>query len=159
MTAWQRSNVLNRQEKGIGAIPFKRLLMAGGIGGAVAMFTSRLTGFAPGCTGGLLVFALALVVTHPIQGHPLFSYLYRTVKGWMAVAAAHNPAQSATLLAHLLQVQPEDGVLDAETEFNLPTPDTTDEPTPEQWVYLGSFDQADDHTLVIDLDPFQGQKA
>ena len=45
MTAWQRSNITVRSEKGIGAISFKRLLIAGGTGGLVAMIGGRVAGF------------------------------------------------------------------------------------------------------------------
>src|SRR5687768_4186538 len=81
MTAWQRSNITVRTEKGIGPVSLKRLLLAGGIAGIVAMISGRIIGFFPSCLSAGVVLALVLVISHPVEGLPLFAFSLRTLKG------------------------------------------------------------------------------
>ena len=68
MTAWQRSNITQRSEKGLGPISFKRILLAGGAGGIMAMIGGRLIGFFPGCLSGAIILGVVLAITHPVEG-------------------------------------------------------------------------------------------
>ncbi len=78
MTAWQRSHITERSEKGIGPISFKRLLIAGASGGIVAMLAGRTLGFFPGCLSAGLALAAVLAATHPVEGLPLFAFGFRS---------------------------------------------------------------------------------
>jgi hypothetical protein len=55
MTAKMKSRITERQEKGLGPISFKRLLMAGGAGVMSAMILTKMIGFFPGCAGAVFI--------------------------------------------------------------------------------------------------------
>jgi hypothetical protein len=116
MTAWQRSNITERAEKGFGPISFKRLLLAGGAAGIVAMLGGRALGFAPSCLSAAVVLALVLIITHPVEGMPLLTFSLRTLRGlatWLihdqegVISTAGQPCRS-----------PPDGVLLADDVYD-----------------------------------------
>jgi hypothetical protein len=149
MTAWQRSNITERTEKGIGAVSFKRLLAAAGAGGIVAMIGGRVIGFLPACAGGAAVLVVVLVITHPVEGLPLFAAALRTLRGLAAMGRS-------SLLARLMQVEEGAGKLDGDVVFDTAAePEETDDDLDEEWEYLGSFGDVGREGLSAEANPFR----
>jgi hypothetical protein len=156
MVAWQRTHITRREERGIGPISFKRLLLAGGLGAAVAMIGSRTVGFLPGCSAGGLLLAVGLALTHPREGMPLASRLVRTARGLAVVAAVHGEAGWGVRLAQALSLTPQDGLLDADRLYEASPSDTTAPGLLDgEWAYLGGFPQADEDGLSATGNPFR----
>lgn len=154
MTAVQRSNVLIRQEKGFGSITLPRLLMAGGVGAIVALFATNSVGLVPGCSSSAIVVAVILVLTHPIEGLPLFKFALRTMYGLATVAAIDNADGLPGLAAQLMQTNAEEGILKAQDEYSVGEDSINDDELDQGWAYLGDFTNASGHGLAIIDDPF-----
>jgi len=158
VTAWQRSNITVRHEKGIGAVSFRRLLVAGGAGAIVALVSGRLVGFFPSCLGAGVVLAVVLVITHPVEGMPLFAFSLRNLRGLATVAAATRQTDSLSVIGRALRVTPEEGILQADAAFdseweNEETEDLLD----GDWEYLGRFADAPREGLSAAENPFKGK--
>lgn len=155
MTAWQRTQILRRHEKGIGAVSFKRLLLAGGAGALTALAAGRLVGFAPSCLGAGVVAGAALALTQPVEGLPLLAFGLRSLRGLAAAGAAEGRRGPAAWLARALRVTPEEGLLRADEL------DGVDEGGPGDlleagWEYLGRFAEAPRAGLAAVANPFAG---
>src|SRR5687768_312178 len=111
MVAVQRSNVIIRQEKGIGPVALPRLIMAGGALGFMFLFGSRLIGMIPGLILAIIIGCGVLILTHPVAGMPFFRYAFRTVYGWATIAAIQNKGGLLQNLAQLINAKPEEGIL------------------------------------------------
>jgi hypothetical protein len=160
MTAWQRSNITQRSEKGLGAISFKRLLIAGGTGGLVAMIGGRVAGFAPSCVGALVVLAVVLAITHPVEGLPLFGALLRSLRGLVAIALRHGRGGLSSFAGRVLQVAPEDGMLDADEVYDMTwEADSDDGLLDTDWEYLGGFADVQREGLSAAENPFGRREA
>jgi hypothetical protein len=159
MTSWQRGNILKRAEKGIGPVSFKRLLMAGGAGALVAMLGSRLLGFTPACLSAGVVLAVALAITHPVEGLALLAYAAQVLRGWVALAALHGRGGALGALGRALHVAPDEGVLQADQVYGAAGEDDGGEPLlGGEWAYLGGFADVDDRGLAAVDDPFAQPK-
>lgn len=156
MTAWQRSNITVRTEKGIGPVSFKRLLLAGGTAGIIAMISGRIIGFFPSCLSAGVVLALVLIVTHPVEGLPLFAFTLRTVRGLATIAAFHDQGGSISVVGQVMRVSPQDGILDADTAYGTEWHDGEAEDLLDgEWEYLGSFTDVKGRGLAAADNPFQ----
>lgn len=114
MTAWQRTHILRRDEKGFGPISFKRILIAGFAGVLVTLFAGRALGFGGGTCLGLAVIGGVLLMTHPIQGRLAFRHLSEVVVGLLIVAALRGEDNLGRRLADLLKVESQDGALQSD---------------------------------------------
>ncbi len=155
LTAWQRTNITTREERGIGPISFKRLLLAGGIGAAAAMIGSRMGDFLSGFAGGGILLVVVLVLTHPRDGIPVYLYLIRTSYGLAALAALHGQSGMWAWLGSILRIDPSRGTLDADIAFHAACQD--DEAgalLDEEWAHLGGFADLDDEGLSAVPSPF-----
>ena len=155
MTAWQRSNITERAEKGMGPISFKRLLLAGGSAGIVAMIGGRALGFAPSCLSAAVVLALVLVITHPVEGMPLLTFSLRTLRGLATVAAIHDQEGVMSAVGRAMQVSPQDGVLLANDVYDAIWEDERGEDLLDaDWEYLGGYADVMGEGLSAADDPF-----
>jgi len=156
MTAWQRSNITQRSEKGIGPISFKRLLLAGGAGGIVAMIGGRAIGFFPACLSAGLVLAVVLAITHPVEGLALYAFGLRSLRGLAALAAIQKRAGLMALLGKAMQVSPREAVLQADQIYEAVWDDERDGDglLGAEWEYLGGFGDARGEGLSIVENPF-----
>lgn len=155
MTAWQRSNITERAEKGFGPISFKRLLLAGGAAGIVAMLGGRALGFAPSCLSAAVVLALVLVITHPVEGMPLVTFSLRTLRGLATVAAIHDQEGVMSTVGQAMQVNPQDGVLLANDVYDAIWEDERGEDLLDaDWEYLGGYTDVTGEGLSAADNPF-----
>ena len=159
MTAWQRSNITERAEKGIGPISFKRLLVAGGAAAIVATIGGRVIGFAPSCLSAAIVLAFVLTLTHPVEGMPLFAFSLRTLRGLATVAAMHDTDGMMTTVARAMQVSAQDGMLEADQVFDAVWEDEHEEDLVDaEWEYLGGFEDVRGEGLAAADNPFASRK-
>jgi hypothetical protein len=118
MTAYQRSNVTTRQERGIGPVSFKRVLLSGGTAAILAMLLGRFAGPLGSCLGGAFVLATLVVMTQPREGMSTFSYLLQSLRGWLTLLAVRGQLSGALgWLARLMLVNPRDGAASADQLF------------------------------------------
>lgn len=159
MTAWQRSNITERAEKGLGPISFKRLLMAGGAAGIIALVGGRAAGFVPSCLSAAVVLALVLIITHPVEGMPLFAFSLRTLRGLATVAALHDQAGMLATVGSVMRVSPQEGVLHADDVYEAIWQDEQDADLLDgEWEYLGSFADVKGEGLAAADNPFAGKQ-
>lgn len=152
MSAWQRSNVTVRNERGFGSLSFKRLLFAGSLAAITIMFSSKVMGFAPGCGTGLFALILALVLTHPTNGIPLIAFVTRNLRGLATVASMHG---QANMLAVVLQVKPGDGQLQAEDIYDAAQVSTGQRSIAGEWMLLpGGIPDTSDTGMMPLPSPF-----
>lgn len=153
MTAIQRSNVLKREEKGIGTISFRRLLVAGL--GAILFFVfgSRIFGWALACLSGLGLLAFILLLTQPVGGFPLAVHAARLAQGLALMVVLRDPnSRVGQVIQAVLHLQPEDGRLQAEQVYRGYQ---GDEPLatlaePEDWII---YREAEDDGLAFAASP------
>jgi len=159
MTAWQRSNITERAEKGFGPISFKRLLLAGGTAGIIALIGGRVLGFIPSCLSAAVVLALVLVITHPVEGMPLFAYSLRTLRGLATVAAIHDQEGSLSTVGRVMQVSPQDGVLQANDVYEATWEDEqAGDLLDADWEYLGGYIDVTGEGLSAADNPFTARE-
>jgi hypothetical protein len=159
MTAWQRSNITERAEKGIGPISFKRLLVSGGAAGIIALIGGRVAGFIPSCLTAAVVMAFVLVITHQVEGLPLFAFSLRTLRGLATVAAIHDQAGALSTVGRVMQVSPQDGVLHADVVFETIWQNEGNEDLVDaEWEYLGGFTDVKSEGLAAANNPFTDKK-
>ena len=159
MTAWQRSNITERAEKGIGPISFKRLLLAGGASGIVAIVGGRAMGFIPSCLSGVIILTFVLVITHPVEGMPLLAFALRSLHGLATVAAIHDTEGIMSNVGQAMRVSPEDGILQADAVFDAVWEDEHEEDLVDaEWEYLGGFEDVRGEGLAAADNPFASRK-
>ena len=157
MTAWQRSNITQRSEKGIGPISFKRLLVAGATGGIVAMIGGRIVGFFPACLGAGVVLALVLAISHPVEGLALYAFALRSLRGLAMLAAMQRRSGLLALAGRLLRVSPQEGILQADSVYHARWDEQAENPDDvldSQWEYLGGYGDAGSEGLSVVENPF-----
>ncbi len=154
MTAWMRTNVTTREEKGIGPVSFKRLLMAGGAGTMISLLGSRIIGFMPACGSGGIILILVLAFTHPVEGLSLFKRLTRSLRGLMTLSAINNQGGLSSTAGQIFQVKAEEGVLLANKVYETVYEGEDEEQLGSEWAYLGSFAGTSDAGLSVVADPF-----
>ncbi len=157
MTAFQRGNVTTRQERGLGPISFKRMLLAGGVAVILTMTLGRFLGPLGSCVAGALALALLLVMTQPREGLPTFITLLRALRGWLITAALQSELTGATgWLARLLLISPSEGIIVGSALFGareeLPAFDVED-----AWTFLD--DTPDEPGLILTADPSRADAA
>lgn len=114
MTAFMRSNVLKREEKGMGTVSFRRLLAGGAAAVLIFIFASRLLGWLFGCASSIALLAGVIAFTQPVGGFPLAMYLADLVGGWAVLLVARNPgSRRSRLMQRVLRIDPADALLDA----------------------------------------------
>ena len=154
MAADFKSHVLRRDEKGFMGIPFKRLLFSG-VGGGMVLIFAR---FAVGNVAFLLAFAafiLALALTGPRGGIPLWQRLLYRLRGSLMLAAARNPNSLAGQLGSLLEVPTDLVTLDGGVVFAPPEGEVEADMT--EWITFARADEADhDSGLVFLEKPLEG---
>ncbi len=154
MTAWQRTNILEREEKGLGPISFKRLLISGGAGLLITMLAGRIVGFTIGCAAGSVIISLILILTHPKDGFALYSYFIRTLRGLAILAAVDQAAGPLWLIGQALQVRPTDGIVLAAEVYHIHEEGAEPALPSGEWAFLGTFADADDEGLAPVTHPF-----
>ncbi len=116
MAADFKSHVLLRDEKGVFGIPFKRLLLAGVVGGLTyTLFNLTLPGWA--IATGAFAGLSTIILTGKRGGLPLWQrWLYR-LRGWLLLAAARDTLGLFGSLAKSLELPVELVKLDAAVVF------------------------------------------
>jgi hypothetical protein len=154
MAADIKSHVLRRDEKGFMGIPFKRLLL-GGVSGGMTLIIAR---FALGNLAFLVAavtFILALTLTGPRGGIPLWQRLLYRVRGSLMLAAERKPKSLAGRLGTALEMPTGLGTLDAEIIFAPPEGDVEADMT--EWITFAHAEEADhDSGLVFLEKPLEG---
>ena len=154
MAADIKSHVLRRDEKGFMGIPFKRLLL-GGVSGGMTLILAR---FAVGNLAFLIAaftFILALALTGPRGGIPLWQRLVYRVRGSLMLAAERKPKSLAGRLGTAFEMPTGLVTLDAEMVFAPPEGDVEADMT--EWITFAHADEADhDSGLVFLEKPLEG---
>jgi hypothetical protein len=140
MAAEFKSHVLRRDEKGFMGIPFKRLLLAGVSGGMVLVFTRLAVGNWAFLLS-LITFMLALALTGPRGGLPLWKRLLYRVRGSLMLAAARRPHSLAGRLGTTLEVPA--GLVTLEGEVVFAPPESEYQADMTEWVTFASAQEAD----------------
>lgn len=112
MTAWQRGKITRREEKGLGSISFRRLLIAGGVGGLVAMAFGGGGGFALAAGGGGFAFAALILLTAPVDGMTAGERLLRMGHGRLLSAYSRGEWRLPAKLMELLNLDEDSGTLE-----------------------------------------------
>ncbi len=140
MAADLKSHVLRRDEKGFAGIPFKRLLLAGVMGGMtliLARFAFGNGAFALAAITGVL----ALALTGSRGGLPLWQRLVYRARGSMMLAAARKPKSPVGRIGIALDVPAGLVALDADVVFA--PPELTIEADMTEWITFARSDEAD----------------
>lgn len=154
MAADIKSHVLRRDEKGFMGIPFKRLLL-GGVSGGMTLILAR---FAVGNLAFLLAamtLILALALTGPRGGIPLWQRLLYRMRGSLMLAAERKPKSIAGRLGATFDMPTGLVVLDSEVVFAPPEGDVEADMT--EWITFAHAGEADhDSGLVFVEKPLEG---
>jgi hypothetical protein len=154
MAADLKSHVLRRDEKGFMGIPFKRLLL-GGVSGGMTLIIAR---FAVGNFAFLiaaLTFILALTLTGPRGGLPLWQRLLYRMRGSLMLAAERKPKSLAGRLGAAFEMPTGLVALDASLVFAPPEGDVEADMT--EWITFAHAKEADhDSGLVFVEKPLEG---
>ena len=154
MAADFKSHVLRRDEKGFMGVPFKRLLLAG-LSGGMTLILARFALGNGAFLAATFAFALALTLTAPRGGLPLWQRLLYRLRGRLTLAAARKPHSPAGRLGALLDMPTDLVTLDAATLFA--PPETPAEADMTEWVTFARADEADhDAGLVFVEKPLAG---
>lgn len=146
MAADIKSHVLRRDEKGFAGIPFKRLLL-GGVSGGMTLIIAR---FAVGNLAFLLAALtciLALVLTGPRGGLPLWQRLLYRVRGSLMLAAERKPKSLSGRLGTALDMPTGLVVLDSEAVFAPPEGEVEADMT--EWVTFARAEEADHDSGLV----------
>lgn len=156
MTAKMRSRITERQEKGLGPVSFKRLLIAGGAGALSAMALTRIIGFCSGCAGAIAITVMVIVLTHPIEGLPLNTFLIRSARSLAAISALRTAesSQEPGPITQALKVGPEDATFHADEVYEVEWEDEGDELPPQSLIYKGGFGNLGRAGLAVVDNPF-----
>ncbi|NDJ76465.1 MAG: hypothetical protein GYB65_09415 [Chloroflexi bacterium] len=149
MAADLKSHVLRRDEKGFMGIPFKRLLL-GGVSGGMTLILAR---FAVGNFAFLiaaLTFILALTLTGPRGGLPLWQRLLYRMRGSLMLAAERKPKSLAGRLGTTFDMPTGLVALDAETVFAPPEDEVEADMT--EWITFARAEEADHDSGLVFVD-------
>jgi len=160
MAADLKSHVLRRDEKGFMGIPFKRLLL-GGVSGGMTLIIAR---FALGNLAFLvaaLTFILALTLTGPRGGIPLWQRLLYRLRGSLMLAAERKPKSFAGRLGTTFDMPTGLVTLDAETVFAPPEGDVEADMT--EWITFAHAGEVDHDSGLVFVDtpmaqPLEGNR-
>jgi len=155
MAADLKSHVLRRDEKGFMGIPFKRLLL-GGVSGGMMLILARFALGNRAFVAAALTFILALTLTGPRGGIPLWLRLLYRVRGSLMLAAEHNPRSLAARLGTALEVP--GGLVALDSEIVFAPPEGEVEANMTEWITFVRAAEADsDSGLVFVEKPLEGQ--
>jgi hypothetical protein len=115
-----KSHVLRRDEKGFFGIPFKRLLLAGVIGGLAYTFSNIFLSLWA-ILFGIGIAILALIFTAMRGGLPLWQRLLFGMRGSLLLQAARQPKSLAGQLVRLLDLDVDVMRLQGNAVFAPPT--------------------------------------
>jgi hypothetical protein len=155
-----RTNVLKREEKGIGPVSFPRVLLSG-LGGAFGIFAfSRITGnFFAGCFAGLILGTGIILLTQPVQGTPMGQFLLKTLQGWIttrtvkAEATGEDPGLIAKTISTAMSMDTSGGILNCEEVFSIP--EELKDDLEGLMVFFRDTDSGDKKTLQVIDNPFE----
>jgi hypothetical protein len=149
MTARLKSSVLRREERGMGAISMARLIASGMAGGLVFMALRVLGAGILTIPGGIAGFILALILTHPRHGIPLYLHLYITNRARLQLQAMDEPHSLSATLAKGLDWHAQHLRLDAQHLFATPvTMDVLE--TWEDWEIVADSTEVAGFEVVTD---------
>jgi len=146
MAADIKSHVLRRDEKGFAGIPFKRLLL-GGVSGGMMLIIAR---FAVGNLAFLLAALtciLALTLTGPRGGLPLWQRLLYRLRGSLILAAERKPKSLSGRLGAALDMPTGLVTLDSEAVFAPPEGEVEADMT--EWITFARADEADHDSGLV----------
>lgn len=155
MAADIKSHVLRRDEKGFMGIPFKRLLL-GGVSGGMTLIIAR---FALGNLAFLvaaLTFILALTLTGPRGGIPLWQRLLYRMRGSLMLAAERKPKSIAGRLGAAFDMPTGLVALDADLIFAPPEGGVEADMT--EWITFVRADEADHDSGLVFVDTPMAQQ-
>lgn len=127
MTAWQRTHILRREEKGIGPFSTKRLIIAGASGMLASLVLTRLLGFGLGCLSSGLCLAAVLVITHPVNGQILIQHTATIAHGILTLSVMRGSEGGISDAIASLGIDPEAGILLGEELFEYSSEDDDQE--------------------------------
>jgi hypothetical protein len=159
MVARLRTNVLKREEKGIGPISFPRLLLAGLTAVFAVLGVGRGVGFGFGCVSGVLLMALVLFITQPVSGTPMGQFLAKVLRGGVVVnslKAEQEERSSAALdmLANVMRVNTEEGILNCDEIFDVPEEEEEADHEFNDLVFFRDITDLDSKSLQVMDNPF-----
>jgi len=144
-----KSNVLLRDEKGFMGIPFKRLLLAGVLGGLVYALSKFVTADWS-IPLAILLAVIVLVLTSPRGGIPRWQRLVYRLRGMLMTALVDNPHSLAAQVGKLLELTPRYVVLEGSTLFAPPQLPAQHEVDWSEWVtYTQAREASVDDGLVV----------
>jgi hypothetical protein len=160
MVARMRTDVLKREEKGIGPVSFPRILLAG-LGGTFATLAlGGLLGFVPSCMTGVFVTVAVVLLTQPISGTPMAQFLIKAFQGLLVVRSMRNREEDEdappVLADHLMQVMnidPDSGALECDEVFNVTEEVENADELPEL-VFFRDITDLDSKGLQVIDNPF-----
>jgi hypothetical protein len=153
MAADIKSHVLRRDEKGFMGIPFKRLLL-GGVSGGMTLILARFAFGNLAFALAVLTFFLALTLTGPRGGIPLWHRLLYRVRGSLMLAAERKPKSISGRVGTALDLPTGLVTLDAHVVFAPPEGEVQVDMT--EWVTFASAAEVDrDGGLVFMEKPLE----
>src|SRR5512138_3146480 len=135
-----KSHVLRRDEKGFAGIPFKRLLL-GGVSGGMMLILARFAAGNLSFVLAALTCILALALTNPRGGLPLWQRLLYRLRGSLMLAAERKPKSVVGRIGVALDVPTGLVALDAALLFTPPEVETEADMT--EWVTFARAEEAD----------------
>ncbi len=155
MAADLKSHVLRRDEKGFMGIPFKRLLL-GGVSGGMTLILARFAFGNLAFVLAALTCILALALTGPRGGLPLWQRLLYRVRGSLMLAAERKPKSLAGRVGTTLDMPTGLVALDSEVVFAPLEGEVEADMT--EWITFASAEEVDHDTgLVFVEKPLEGQ--
>jgi len=142
MTVEIKSHIIRRDEKGFFGIPFKRLLLAGMVGGGTVMFTQNLFGSGFGIGFAVVVTISTLIMTASRGGVPAWKRLRYSLAARLLLAA--NQDTALRQITDLLNISPNQINLDSTHLFGSQHSPTLTRP--EEWVVYTDLDK---HGLTL----------
>jgi hypothetical protein len=155
MAADLKSHVLRRDEKGFAGIPFKRLLL-GGVSGGMTLIITRFAFGNLAFVLAVIAFVLALALTGPRGGLPLWQRLLYRVRGSLMLAAERRPRSISGRVGTAFDMPTGLVTLDAAIIFAPPEGEIPVDMT--EWITFASAAEVDhDSGLVFLEKPLEGQ--
>ncbi len=154
MVARMRTNVLKREEKGIGPISFPRLLMAGFASGLIVYVSAQAFGFVLACLIGIVAFAAGIAATQPVHGTPLAMFIAKSLHGMVATRHMQGGGPVIGALAQAMQIEDDSAALLCEEVFNLPDEQTEQDEIGEL-VFFRDIRDLDSGGLQVVNNPFE----
>jgi len=149
MTADLKSHVLRRDEKGFMGIPFKRLLL-GGVSGGMTLILARFAFGNLAFALAALTFFLALTLTGPRGGIPLWQRLLYRVRGSLMLAAERKPSSPAGRIGTSLDLPADLVTLDSQIIFAPPEGEVQINMT--EWVTFASAAEVEHDSGLVFLE-------